>query len=128
MPSLTTRHIILDVLNDGMPHTTREIVAKGLGEKAAYQGLFRCWTSGLILRTKKPIVVCEKVFKGRLGNRSHTQPYHLYMLKPAGKDRVVVNGLEFVSYSKEHLDVRGGGSFSKAKTILNFLKENSGQA
>jgi len=33
-----------------------------------------------------------------------------------------------VKYTKEHLDVRGGGQVSKAQRVLNFIKKHRDQA
>lgn len=64
----------------------------------------------------------------KAGVRQTTRPYHLYVLRPEGKKSVVINGLEFVKYSEQYLDVRGGGKYSKAKAILDFLRENRDRA
>jgi hypothetical protein len=39
-----------------------------------------------------------------------------------------VEGRRFVPYSEEYLDPRGGGSVSKAKRVLDFLRENQSKA
>ena len=52
--------MIIDLLDDGLPHTAKELVAQGiLGKGAAYQGLTRTWKCGLIIRTKMPIAESE---------------------------------------------------------------------
>jgi len=100
----------------------------GLSEGSAYNCLYICWKRGLILRTKEPIYEFERRFKGRAGISQTTRPYHLYLLRPEGKDSVLVDGQEFVKYAKEHLDVRGGGKVSKAQRVLNFIKKHRDQA
>ena len=82
----------------------------------------------MVLRTTKPSFEREKILRGRAGIRLNTRGYHSYLLQPEGKDRVETGGVEYVSFSKKHLDVRGGGGKSKAKLILEFLKKNSNQA
>ena len=42
-------------------------------------------------------------------------------------DRVEVDGRRLVGSSKSFLDARGGGSESKARTILEFPRSNSGE-
>lgn len=125
----SSRSLILAQLFDQEPKSQREIVkATGLSEKAVYNALFRCWKRGLILRTKKPVYEFERIFKGRGGLTQNTRPYHLYLLKPKGKDSVRVGDHEFVKYDIEYLDVRGGGKLSKAQRVLNFIKKNRGKA
>ena len=88
----------------------REILEEtGLSPSAVWNGLKRCWDSGFVLRTKTAIYETEKVFRGRKGSVSTTSPYHLYLKKPWGLDSIRVDGFDFVSYSKEYLDPRGGG-------------------
>ena len=120
---------VLAALGDYKPKSQREIVKiTGLSEGSAYNCLYICWKRGLILRTKEPIYEFERRFKGRAGISQTTRPYHLYLLKPEGKDLVLVDGREFVKYAKEHLDVRGGGQVSKAQRVLNFIKKHRDQA
>jgi hypothetical protein len=104
------------------------MAATGLSRSQVYMALYRCWKRGLVLRTDAPILLHERVFKGRGGTSRHLRPFHLYMLKPQGVDNVMVGGRRFVSFSEEHLDPRGGGGVSKASRVLGFLKENSGSA
>jgi len=119
----------LAVLADGQPKSSREVVeATGLKEGQVYNCLFRCWRRGLVLRTEKPIYRRERVFRGRAGLSEHTRPYHLYILRPEGVEEVEVDGHRFVSFSEEHLDPRGGGGVSKARRILEFLREHQDQA
>ena len=126
---MSTRGMILAVLADGRPKSSREVVeATGLKEGQVYNCLFRCWKWGLVLRTERPIYRRERVFKGRGGVSTHTRPYHLYILRPEGVDEVVVEGHRFVGFSEERLDPRGGGGVSKARRILEFLKEHRDEA
>ena len=100
----------------------------GLSRNRVYPALYRCWRRGLVLRTRRPILSHEKVFKGRGGVSQHTRPFHLYMLRPEGVDDVLVDGLRYVGFSEEYLDPRGGGGVSKAKRVLDFLRENGPRA
>jgi len=123
------RDLVLAALSDCEPKSQRQIVkVTGLSESSAYNSLYLCWKGGLILRTKKPIYEFERRFRGRGGVSQTTRPYHLYLLRPEGKDSVIVDGREFVKYAKEHLDVRGGGKVSKAQRVLNFIKKHRDQA
>ncbi|MFQ6077456.1 MAG: hypothetical protein ACE5Z5_15230, partial [Candidatus Bathyarchaeia archaeon] len=124
-----TRDLVLSVLSDGVPRSCRELVEEtGSSRSQVYSCLFRCWRRGLVLRTEKTVYEHERVFKGRAGVSSHTRPYHLYLLRPEGLDSAVVEGRRYVSYSKEHLDPRGGGKTSKAQRVLDFLRENRDEA
>jgi hypothetical protein len=49
-------------------------------------------------------------------------------LRPKGVDNLRIEGREFVKFSREYLDVRGGGAKSKAKMILDFLRTKSDKA
>jgi len=124
-----SRRAVLAVLVDGKPRTTRNIArGAGLGESAVYGVLRRCWESGYVLRTKKPLYEFEKVSRGRRGVAAHVRPFHLYVLRPKGIKFMRIEGQEYVEFSKEHLDVRGGGARSKAKVILDFLRKHSDKA
>ena len=81
-----------------------------------------------MLRTAEAIHERERVFKGRGGVSAHNRPYHLYSLRPEGSDELIVDGRQFVAFSDEFLDPRGGGGLSKARRILGFLEENGGRA
>jgi len=120
-----TRDAILAALADCKPKSHRDIVKKtGLSQAAVWSALLRFWREGTVLRTKAPICKSEKVFRGRGGFVKIMRPYHIYLLKPEGKKQLTSGGYEFVGFSEKYLDVRGGGKESKAKLILNFLKEN----
>ncbi|MEM2896665.1 MAG: hypothetical protein QXG01_03710 [Candidatus Bathyarchaeia archaeon] len=58
------------------------------------------------MRTREPIYESERIFKGRGGIAQNTRPYHLYLLKPKGKNSVLVDGREFVEFNVEYLDAR----------------------
>ncbi|MEM3572837.1 MAG: helix-turn-helix domain-containing protein [Nitrososphaeria archaeon] len=124
-----SRKRILAVLADGKPRGLRDIVkATGLSHDVVSANLLRCWRDGLLLRTKSPIYKQERVFKGRAGWSRNTRPYHLYVLRPKGINHLEVDGREFVPFKKEFLDARGGGGRSKAKAILDFIRDNSDKA
>ncbi len=55
--------------------------------------------------------------------------FHLYVLNPGDLETYNYQGISFVRFDAKYLDVRGGiGEVSKAKVILNFLKDNGGKA
>jgi len=121
-----SRAIILAALvNDGSMSCRKLVRETGLSRNQVYCALYRCWRRGLVLRTRRPILSHERVFKGRGGVSQHMRPFHLYMLRPEGVDDVVVGDRRYVGFSEEYLDPRGGGVISKAKRVLGFLKENS---
>jgi len=120
-----SRSLVLSALAGNKPLSAREVgKATRLSEEAVYGALFRCWMGGFVLRTEKPIYAHERIFKGRGGVAQNTRPYHLYVLRPEGFDSLLLDGRLFVKYAKEHLDVRGGGGRSKAKLILEYLREH----
>jgi hypothetical protein len=124
-----SRNLILSVLSDGNPKSARDILrATNLTRSQVYNSLLLSWKRGLVLRTRKPYYEQERVFKGRAGVSKHTRPYHLYLLKPEDVDSVSLDGRQFVGFSEEHLDPRGGGKISKAQRVLSFLRENGGEA
>jgi len=87
-----SRKLVLAVLADGKPRSSREVQkAAGLSASAANNALILCWKRGLVLRTKRPLFERERIFKGRAGVRQTTRPYHLYVLRPEGKDSVVID-------------------------------------
>ena len=128
-PKGSTRSLVLTALVDNKPRSQREIVkATGLSGKAVYSAIFLCWKKGLVLRTREPLYESERIFKGRGGISQNTRPYHLYLLKPKGKDSVRLEGREFVKYDEAYLDARGGGKLSKAQMILSFLEKHKDRA
>ncbi len=125
----SSQNVILGLLADGKPKSHRDVLEKtGLTESGVWQALRRAWENDLILRTKKPLYEPERLFKGRAGIRRNLRAYHLYLLKPKRVDKLQLRGHEYVSYSKRYLDVRGGGTRSKARVVLEFLKKNSRKA
>ena len=125
----SSKGLVLALLSDRKPMSHRDLVKKsGLSDAAVWSVLYRCWKKKLVLRTTEPEYEYERVFKGRGGISGGTRPYHLYILRPKGKDSARIGSYEFVKYDEKYLDARGGGKISKAKTILDFLKENSDKA
>ena len=57
-----------------------------------------------------------------------TRPYHIYLLRPENTDSLLIDGQEFVKFDIKYMDVRGGGKYSKAKKVLDFLKEHEDRA
>ena len=124
-----TKSAIFSLLADGRPKSHREIVrGTGLSRASVWSALTRLWREGAVLRTKEPLYESERVFRGRAGAVRTLRPYHLYLLRPAGRDRLRVDGREFVAFSEEYLDARGGRGKSKARLILEFLRENGHRA
>ena len=133
MPYHKTRSAIILVLSDGKPHSARDILAEarklGITKKAAYEALFRCWKSGVVLRTSKPIFQRETVYKRALALKvQHARLYHLYALNASARTEALIDGRSFVGYSREFLDARGGaaqndgsGRRSKARIIMDYI-------
>jgi hypothetical protein len=122
-----TQRVLLELLNDGLPHTSRELVAKSkLSNKAVVNCLHRLWKSGNILRTEKPSYDPISSFKGRAGIAKNTRAYHRYVYQP---DRTVVHaqGVQFVKFQEQFLDSRGSG-INKAHRIRQFVLGHSDQA
>ena len=125
----SSRGLVLALLSEGEPMSHRDLVKRtGLSDAAVWSVLYRSWKKGLVLRTRKPECEYERVFKGRAGMSGAMRPYHLYVLRPEGKDSHRIGGYEFVKYDEKFLDARGGGRISKAQRILDFLKENRDRA
>lgn len=135
---LKTRKIILSVLADFKPHPARDVIAAGVGRKAAWQALSRSWKAGVILKSKQPIAEREALFRGRLGTIPHTKMYHLYLLPAPDLLQqweteqttcccVVRSGnrdLEFVPYRVDYADPRHSEATRKSRLILQFLEEH----
>jgi len=116
---------VLGALFEASPLSCREIIERtGLSRSQVYNALYRCWRSGLVLRTRDTIYERERVFRGRKGSSSHMLPYHLYVPGDGDLKEVTLGGRLFVGFSEEYLDPRGGGSVSKAKRVLGFLAEH----
>jgi hypothetical protein len=126
---ISSQKTILSILADGRPRSHRDFVkATNLTDSGVWQALRRAWESDTILRTRKPLYESERLFKGRAGIRRNLRAYHLYLLKPKGRDRLTLGAQEYVSFSKRYLDARGGGSKSKARVVFDFLKKNRERA
>jgi hypothetical protein len=95
-----TRSLIVQLLDDGLPHTAKDLLGKGIRRGAAYQGLTRTWKAGLILRTTRAITQSEELFRGRLGTQKHTKiylnlfahnvdPFHATVLAPVASEQAI---------------------------------------
>jgi len=124
-----SRSLILVALSSDKPKGRREIIKEtSLDEDVVSINLYRCWKEDLILRTKKPLYESTKIFKGRAGVSRTTRPYHLYVLRPKDIDSLRIGGHEFVKFNERFLDVRGGGTKSKSREVLDFLRKHNKKA
>ncbi|MCW4010015.1 MAG: hypothetical protein NWF05_05290 [Candidatus Bathyarchaeota archaeon] len=123
----STQIRILTVLSDGKPRTSKELNWElRLGSNAVESALGRMWRGGRILRTDKPSISHDTVFKGRAGKVSNQRQYHSYLL---GQRATVFQGQRFVPYNKEFLDKRGSkDGKSKAELIREFIEKNRERA
>ena len=122
-----TKRTLLELLSDGVPHTSNELTEKsGLTGNAVVNCLHRLWKAEVILRTEKPTYDPIQLFKGRAGIRKNTRAYHRYLYRP-DKESFSAQGTRFVKYRKRYLDKRGSGT-SKARLIRTFLQDNSDRA
>ena len=129
MPGATTWAKIAEVLKDGVPRSTSEIAELiGLSRNATNAALRRAWRSGKLLRSERPLKEAVRMRKGRRGTIRVLRTYYLYTLRPEGVSSTVINGIKFVAYSREHEDIRARRKVSKARAILEFLKERSDRA
>jgi hypothetical protein len=121
---------ILTVLSDGKPRTSKEIRGElRLSTDSIESALGRLWRGRRVLRTAKPKVSNDRVFKGRAGVICNQRQYHLYLVKKAGVNSANLQGQTFVSYSKKYLDRRGAvDRQSKAKLIFDFIEKNRDRA
>jgi len=118
-----TQKKLLNTLSDGSPRTLKQLVNEtGIGSKAVGNSLLRLWKAGYILRTEKPSMKPDRVFKGRAGVSTHLRKYHFYVLRPRGTDMLHVQGMRFVGFVEP---IKSEERVSKAKIVLDFLKENS---
>jgi len=123
------RDAILVAFSDGKPKSHREIVkATGLTKSSVWRALHDYWKAGLLLRTERPIIEVARFFGGRSGIKHNMRVYYLYIPKPKGKETVQIEGQKFVGHAKKYLDRRGTRVKSKAKLILEFLKQNRDKA
>jgi hypothetical protein len=95
-----------------------------LGKRAIEGALYRLWKEGVILRTDKPLMEAQRIFKGRAGITRNLRKYHLYILRPEGKDSLEFEGMRFIKYEK----VKRIAKESKAKIIYDFLQRNKDRA
>jgi DNA-binding HxlR family transcriptional regulator len=116
------RNRILGLFSDCKPRAFNDIVREtGLGRKAVEGMLYRLWREGVVLRTDKPFMEAQKIFKGRGGVTHNLRKYHLYILKPEDKDSVEFQGMLFIKFKK---DVEKISKESKLKIIYDFLSRN----
>ena len=70
----STKDKIIDVLSDGVPKASSDVVkATGLSEYAVWDALYYWWKKGRLVRSEKPIFEGIKVFKGRAGVKKTTR-------------------------------------------------------
>ena len=123
-----SRGFLLGVLGDGVPRSCRELKRRsGLGFRQVENTMFRCWCSGLVLRTASVVFEFESINLGKRGRAAHVRPYHLYLLSES-LNSVQYDDRLYVPYSREHLDSRDkGGVVSKSGRVLDFLRSNPGE-
>jgi hypothetical protein len=121
---------ILTLLSDGKPRSSKEIRGEvGFSRDAVESSLIRLWKKNRVLRTIKPQMSADKVFRGRAGISSNLRQYHLYMISSGKTYSVNYQGHMLVSYSKEFTDKRGGGNGkSKSMIVFNYIKDNRDRA
>ena len=118
------REIILDLLRVKGPLSVREVCFE-LNESNDHRVrmiLKRLWKKRLVLRTKQPVFLKEKIFRGRSGVMNHTRAVNFYGFND-GK-----LSYEFVEYEEKVMDGRDKCIESKASKILSFLKMNRDKA
>lgn len=124
--------LIVSTMADGKPKSAQDIVnATSLERSKVWTALSKLWRAGVVLRTDRPISENCKKFRGRHGTTSNTRLYHLYVLNSFEEKQrgCSIGGHRFVQFSSEYSDKRGSkGEKSKARLILNFLKDNSDRA
>lgn len=124
--------LIVSAMADGKPKSAQDIVdATNLERSRVWTALSKFWRAGMVLRTDKPASENCKRFRGRRGTTSNTRLYHLYILNSFEEKQggCTINGHRFVKFSSEYSDRRGSkGEKSKARLILNFLKDNQDRA
>jgi hypothetical protein len=139
-----TRRLIVGLLQDGRPRTQREIAFElGLDRRLVNAAIFRAWESGAVLRSKETIFDSVRFPKGPLGLQRATAAFHKYTVpqdsyppnsheSSAASLVVVKDGLNYVGFSREHFDHRSRrreeGEKSKAKLVIEFLRENKHMA
>jgi hypothetical protein len=116
------RSRVLGLLSDCKPRAFNEIVKEtGLGKKAVECLLYRLWRDRVVLRTEKPLMRAQRIFKGRGGASHNLRKYYLYILKPEDKDSVEFQGMRFVKYNK---GIEKPSKESKANILYQFLERN----
>jgi hypothetical protein len=115
-----SRDKLLELMSDGKPRSTRGIAEKlGITARAAESVCYRCWRTGLLLRTAKPLRETCKTFAGRAGHRYNTRLYHLFILQN-GADETELENLKFLSFVRTPKISKP----NKSQLILSFLREN----
>lgn len=123
-----TKRRILGLLADGKPSSSREIIEESnLSKKAVECSLYRLWREYLILRSDKPKMETQRIFKGRGGISRNLRKYHLYVLKPEEADTLRFQEMRFVKYDGENFE-KTKPEQSKSKVILEFLERNKDKA
>ena len=130
MPKKVTAQKVLILLSDGKPRSSKEVrVGIGNSRDSVESSLGRLWKNGKLLRTIKPSVSTEVVFRGRAGKTSNLRQYHLYMINAGKAHSVNYQGKMLVAYSKEYADKRGSvETKSKSMVVLDYIKANYDKA
>ena len=124
-----TQDKILASLSDGVPWTSKQIAeATGLTRPSVWSALTKSWKLGLVLRSKEPVYISKKEFKGRKGYRRNTRGFYNYIINTTGSDSLTHDGTRFVEYSDDHIDPRGARKGSKSQKIFKYLEENAASA
>ena len=124
-----TQDKILTSLSDGVPRTSKQIAeATGLTRPSVWSALTKSWKLGLVLRSKEPVYISKKVFKGRKGYRQNTRGFYNYIISTTGSESLTHDGTRFVEYSDKHIDPRGARKESKSQKIFKYLEENTDSA
>ncbi len=121
-PVLRVRILVLLQVNG--PLSLREICSE-LNMRDDHRVGFiikRLWKKRLVLRTKQPVFLCERVLRGRSGGVNHVRAVNYYAFND-GK-----LGYEFVFWEDKIKDGRDKDVESKASRILRFLEENKDKA
>ena len=113
---------LLEFLTDG-PLSLRDLTERVGGSGRISACLKRLWKKGLILRTRQPVFIRNSVHKGAAGVVVNTRAVNYYALI----DDPRINS-DFVPFSEKKKDGRDLGIKSKAKRILEFLKQNNDKA
>jgi hypothetical protein len=115
-----SRDRLLELMSDGKPRSTRGIAEKlDITSRAAESVCYRCWRTGLLLRTAKPLRETCKTFAGRAGHRYNTRLYHLFILQN-GADETELENLKFLSFVRTPKISKP----NKSQLILSFLRNN----